>query len=62
MFPDHWTADRIKVEVDATYKNRIPHSDIDKRNNGMWEGTTPSGVHIEGFSEPNVTAYPVIDN
>ncbi|MDG5978495.1 MafB1 protein [Hydrogenophaga taeniospiralis CCUG 15921] len=57
MFPDHWTGDRIKVEVDAACKNR---QSFKNTANGatMWRGTTPSGVLVEGYTTPNVTVYP----
>lgn len=58
MFPDSWTADRIKVEVDAAYKNRTAFP----RNSNMWEGTTPSGVKVRGFLEPKTTVYPKSPN
>ena len=52
MFPEYWTADRIKVEVDAAFKQRV--------ENGIeWQSITPSGVKICGFLKPRVTAYPV---
>jgi hypothetical protein len=58
MFPDHWTGDRVKVEVDAAYKNRQLYKD--PRNGAdMWRGTTPTGVKVQGFISPNVTVYPV---
>ena len=57
MFPDQWTGDRIKVEVDAAYKNRQL---IKNPFNGapMWEGVTPSGVKVQGYLNPNVTVFP----
>lgn len=57
MFPQNWTADRIKVEVQHAYTNKRPHSDPVKAERGMWEGTTYSGVKVEGYRE--VTVYPV---
>ena len=51
LFPDSWTANRIKVEVDAAYQNR---SIIGNK----WSGTTPSGVRVEGFVNPKTTVYP----
>ncbi|MFJ2539444.1 DUF637 domain-containing protein [Pseudomonas sp. NPDC087614] len=52
MFPDSWTGDRVKVEVDEAFKNRIV-------SGGMWRGTTPSGVRVEGYLSPNTTVYPL---
>ena len=62
MFPDSWTPDRIKVEVDSAWQNRKPSTNYP--NNG-WEGVSQSGVRIEGFID-SVTgqmknAYPVLN-
>ena len=58
MFPKDWTPNRIKFEVDFAYKNRKAHSDINKALRGMWEGITPSGVWVEGYTNRNTTVYP----
>ncbi|MHA3049963.1 EndoU domain-containing protein, partial [Acinetobacter sp. ANC 4639] len=58
MFPDSWSADRIKVEVDAAYKSKSIVTN--SRGQSMWEGTTPSGVKVTGYLEPNTTVYPLI--
>ena len=60
MFPDSWTSDRLKVEVDYAYKNRVPHSDPLKASKGMWQGVTKSGVKVEGYVSPKTTAYPLM--
>jgi hypothetical protein len=52
MFPNSWTADRIKVEVDAAYQNRVI-------TGNKWTGVTPSGVKVEGYLAPNTTVYPI---
>ncbi|WP_074016990.1 EndoU domain-containing protein [Fusobacterium massiliense] len=55
LFPEYWTPNRIKVEVDFAYKNKtISHS---KPN--VWKGTTPSGIEVRGFLYPNTTVYPL---
>ena len=46
---------RIIVEVDIAYKNRT-QSLLDPRK---WEGTTPSGIKVEGYIAPNTTVYPL---
>jgi hypothetical protein len=51
MFPDTWTADRVKVEVDAAFKNKIV-------TGNKWSGVTPSGVTVEGWLTPKTTVYP----
>ena len=60
MFPDSWTSDRLKVEVDYAYKNRVPHPDPSKASKGMWQGVTKSGVKVEGYSSPKTTVYPLM--
>lgn len=56
MFPNTWTADRVKVEVDAAFANKT----IVPGNTNMWQGVTPSGVKVEGYLNPKTTAYPLI--
>jgi hypothetical protein len=55
MFPDSWTPDRIKVEVNAAYNNR---TSVPNRP-GMWQGTTPSGIAVAGYTHPDLTVYPL---
>ncbi|MEJ6455459.1 hemagglutinin repeat-containing protein [Fusobacterium nucleatum] len=52
LFPESWSKNRIKVEVDIAYKNKIV-------TGRYWEGTTPSGVKVRGFLYPNTTVYPL---
>ena len=52
MFPDSWSADRVKIEVDAAFQNRTV-------NGNKWSGTTPSGVRVEGYLQPKTTVYPI---
>ena len=56
MFPRDWTANRVKVEVDFSYKNKVYF--YDNRGILKWKGITPSGVNVEGYTTPNVTVYP----
>lgn len=51
MFPDSWTADRVKVEVEAAYQNKTI-------NGNKWAGVTPSGVIVERWLTPKTTVYP----
>nr|WP_245640043.1 EndoU domain-containing protein [Moraxella oblonga] len=57
MFPNSWSADRVKVEVDYAYQNRKVVTN--SRGQQMWEGITPSGVKVTGYLQPKVTVYPV---
>jgi len=58
MFPNAWSTDRIKVEVDEAYKKRTL---VPGTMGRMWEGVTPSGVKVRGYLTPNTTVYPVIE-
>ena len=52
MFPDSWSAARVKVEVDFAYQNRTI-------NGNIWTGVTPSGVVVKGYINPKTTVYPI---
>ncbi|HFC4149746.1 TPA: MafB family polymorphic toxin, partial [Neisseria gonorrhoeae] len=53
MFPKDWDEARIRAEVTSAWEKR-------KELEGQkWRGTSKSGVEIEGFTEPNRTAYPL---
>jgi len=58
MFPDSWTADRVKVETDAAFKNKVVVITPDGKQ--MWQGVTPSGVVVKGYLRPKTTVYPVL--
>lgn len=51
MFPESWTADRIKVEVDGAFQNKTIEGN-------KWSGVTPSGVRVEGCVNPKTTVCP----
>ena len=55
LFPESWSKSRIIVEVDIAYKNKI----ISQTRHNIWEGRTPSGIKVEGYIAPNITAYPL---
>ena len=57
MFPDNWSANRVKYEVDMAYKNRIEFKD---KGRDMWRGVTPSGVKVKGYIDPKTTVYPLM--
>jgi putative uncharacterized protein (fragment) len=57
MFPDNWSANRVKYEVDMAYKNRV---EFVEKGKTMWKGLTPSGVEVKGYKEPKTTVYPVM--
>ncbi len=54
MFPKTWTAERVSAELDAAWNS--PHKTV---RGDKWSALTPSGVRVEGYTAPRVTAYPV---
>jgi hypothetical protein len=54
MFPKDWTAEQVVREVSAAWFSPTKTIRGDK-----WSALTPSGVRVEGYIEPRVTAYPV---
>ncbi|MGI9151855.1 MAG: EndoU domain-containing protein [Limnohabitans sp.] len=54
MFPKHWTAEQVVSEVNAAWNSPTKTIRGDK-----WSALTPSGVRVEGYLAPRVTAYPV---
>ena len=57
MFPKSWDEDRIKREVSIAFDNKEKFSEGGVRK---WAGVTPSGVKVEGYLEPKITAYPLM--
>jgi Bacterial EndoU nuclease len=53
MFPKDWTAEQVVSEVNAAWFSPTKTIRGDK-----WSALTPSGVRVEGYLEPRVTAYP----
>jgi hypothetical protein len=54
MFPKAWNAERVASELDAAW-----HSPTKTIRGDKWSALTPSGVRVEGYMAPRVTAYPV---
>ena len=54
MFPKHWSSEQVVSEVNAAWNSPTKTIHGDK-----WSALTPSGVRVEGYLEPRVTAYPV---
>jgi Bacterial EndoU nuclease len=54
MFPKDWSAEQVVSEVNAAWFSPTKTIRGDK-----WSALTPSGVRVEGYLEPRVTAYPV---
>ena len=47
FFPPYWTKDRILIEADSAFRNKVPHSDPDMLQKGFDEGKTKSGVKVD---------------
>lgn len=54
MFPKSWDAQRVTNELDAAWNS--PNKTI---RGDKWSALTLSGVRVEGYTAPRVTAYPV---
>lgn len=54
MFPKTWNAERVTSELEAAWNS--PNKTI---RGDKWSALTPSGVRVEGYTAPRVTAYPV---
>ena len=57
MFPKTWDAAKIQAQVDSAWND--PKKTVDA--NGKWQGTSDSGVVIEGYTHPKATAYPLYE-
>ena len=47
FFPPYWTKDRILIEAESAFGNKVPHSDPDMLQKGFDEGKTKSGVKVD---------------
>ena len=59
-FPKEWNAQKIEWEVKGAWNSRDFR--INDPIKDIWQGTSPSGITIEGFMNPDKTlAYPLYD-
>ena len=59
MFPDDWSVDKTKWEINGAWNSRDFFTETTKRGI-RWEGTSPSGVKIEGFlNKKGTRAFPM---
>jgi hypothetical protein len=56
MFPKNWDAAKIQAEVDSAWNSSS--KTVDPKT-GQWRAESPSGVMIEGYTNPRATAYPL---
>ncbi len=54
MLPASWNREKIVEEIDSAWQNQMPTL-MDNR----WKGQSKSGVVIEGYKTPQLTAFPV---
>ena len=54
MFPQDWSRRKIIDEIDSAWKNKELTDHPDK-----WSGTSKSGIIIEGYKSPKLTAFPI---
>ena len=54
MFPKDWDATKIQTEIESAWAVR----DISVSEPKKWRGISSSGVVIEGYLQPKITAYP----
>ena len=47
FFPPYWTKDRVLIEAESAFGNKVPHSDPDMLQKGFDEGKTKSGVKVD---------------
>ncbi|RYD98699.1 MAG: hypothetical protein EOP50_04740, partial [Sphingobacteriales bacterium] len=55
MFPRDWDTARVKTETESAWARRAP---VEGQPN-MWQGTSNSGVKLQGYLSPRTTAYPL---
>ncbi|RRD41102.1 hypothetical protein EII29_01240 [Leptotrichia sp. OH3620_COT-345] len=61
MFPDDWSVDKIKWEVQGAWNSSKFEIEDTKRGIG-WNGISPSGIKIEGhLNNKGTRAYPVYE-
>ena len=64
LYPEYWTKRQTIKEIEGAFQNSKPiPNDIPGRPPKLWEGTSPSGVKIQGYyTKPEggaATAWPV---
>ena len=47
FFPVYWTRERILIEAESAFGNRVSHSNPNMLNKGFYEGKTKSGVKVD---------------
>lgn len=50
FFPDDWPADRVLDEIGGAFDNAMKNK---KMKGNKWQGTSPSGLKIEGYLDPD---------
>ena len=47
FFPVYWTRERVLIEAESAFRNKVPHSNNLQFQNGYDEGKTGSGVKVD---------------
>ena len=47
LFPPYWTRERVLIEAESAFGNKVPHSNPNMLNKGFDEGKTKSGVKVD---------------
>jgi len=61
MFPDDWSIEKTKWEINGAWNSN--NFELKETIKGIhWEGTSPSGIKIEGYYNNNgISAFPVYE-
>ena len=61
MFPDDWSIEKTKWEINGAWNSN--NFELKETIKGIhWEGTSPSGIKIEGYYNNNgIRAFPVYE-
>ena len=61
MFPDDWSIEETKWEINGAWNSN--NFELKETIKGIhWEGTSPSGIKIEGYYNNNgISAFPVYE-
>ena len=61
MFPDDWSVDKTKWEINGAWNSSDFFTETTKRGIS-WEGTSPSGVKIKRFlNKKGTRAFPMYE-
>ncbi len=56
FYPEWWSEARVKYETYQAFNNKIIPDPV--ANPRFWTGVSPSGIQVQGYLSPHLTAYP----